>query len=262
MSDGQTQDLQDLAAAYALGALSEAEMRRFEAGLAESDELRLELAEYREVCALLALDAPSAKPDTNGWERVRAKIARQRERELPPPAVRKVRMPLVYGIGWAAAAAGIVAVAALGVRTSRLSDELQSNTTALGRVRDSLASRVQTLDDILLANEQQFLLTSNTAPEPGIRVYWNRRDNVMVLRAFELFPPGEELVYQFWFLRDDGAVLPSATFSTAADGHGLISVPGPAEPDRLVGAAVSVEPPAGSPQPTTTPVLLGQIAMN
>ena len=45
----------DLAAAYALGALSPDEARRFEAFLATSPEAQREVAEYREVAALLAL---------------------------------------------------------------------------------------------------------------------------------------------------------------------------------------------------------------
>ena len=45
----------DLAAAYALGALSPDEAQRFEAFLATSAEAQREVAEYREVAALLAL---------------------------------------------------------------------------------------------------------------------------------------------------------------------------------------------------------------
>jgi anti-sigma factor RsiW len=46
-------------AAYALGALEPAEVHAFEAALARSPELQRELAEYRELCAVLA----SAEPD-------------------------------------------------------------------------------------------------------------------------------------------------------------------------------------------------------
>jgi anti-sigma-K factor RskA len=44
----------DLAPAYALGALSPEETRVFEGELARSAELQHAVAEYREICALLA----------------------------------------------------------------------------------------------------------------------------------------------------------------------------------------------------------------
>ncbi len=47
--------IQDLAAAYALGALSPDEVSRFEAFLATSPATQQEVAELREVAALLAL---------------------------------------------------------------------------------------------------------------------------------------------------------------------------------------------------------------
>ena len=45
----------DLAAAYALGALAPEDARRFEEFLAGSPETQREVAEYRDVAALLAL---------------------------------------------------------------------------------------------------------------------------------------------------------------------------------------------------------------
>ena len=71
---------QDLAAAYALGALSADETRRFEAFLATSPETQREVREYREVAALLALggpDAANALPD-GLRDRVLARVADQK----------------------------------------------------------------------------------------------------------------------------------------------------------------------------------------
>ena len=51
MSHPEQETLQDLAAAYALGALSAEEARRFEAYLAGSPEAQREVAEYREKIA-------------------------------------------------------------------------------------------------------------------------------------------------------------------------------------------------------------------
>ncbi|HJR51059.1 MAG TPA: hypothetical protein VJ794_08140, partial [Gemmatimonadales bacterium] len=62
MSHPEQESPQDLAAAYALGALSAEEARRFEAYLAGSPEAQREVAEYREVAALLALAGPEPAP--------------------------------------------------------------------------------------------------------------------------------------------------------------------------------------------------------
>ena len=84
---GPAQDSpQDLAAAYALGALSADEARRFETFLATSPEAQREVPEYREVAALLALAGPEAEPRSTAdlRERVLARVAE----EAPVPAGR------------------------------------------------------------------------------------------------------------------------------------------------------------------------------
>ncbi len=54
--------LRDQAAAYALGSLTAEEARSFERELARSDELQRAVAEYREICALLATARGVAPP--------------------------------------------------------------------------------------------------------------------------------------------------------------------------------------------------------
>ena len=57
--------MHDLAAAYALGALSADEAQRFEAFLATSPEAQREVAELRDVAALLALGQSEAAPSAD-----------------------------------------------------------------------------------------------------------------------------------------------------------------------------------------------------
>ena len=87
MSHPEQETLQDLAAAYALGALSPEEARRFEAFLAGSPEAQREVAEYREVAALLALGGPGGRARrpicASGCS---PRIARAHVRRVPPAA--------------------------------------------------------------------------------------------------------------------------------------------------------------------------------
>src|SRR6476660_5172453 len=82
---GPAQDsLQGLAAAYALGALPADEARRFEAFLATSPETQREVAEYREVAALLALSGADATPGDALRSQVLARVAEQKVQALAP----------------------------------------------------------------------------------------------------------------------------------------------------------------------------------
>ena len=97
--------MRDLAAAYALGALSPEETRQFEAFLASSPEAQREVAEYRDVAALLALAGPEAAPTDGLRERVLGRLSRQKTVPLPRRTNRAV---------WGALAASLVAAVGLG----------------------------------------------------------------------------------------------------------------------------------------------------
>ncbi|MBP6669869.1 MAG: hypothetical protein KA180_10525, partial [Gemmatimonadales bacterium] len=100
---GGPQDLRDLAAAYALGALDPAEARAFEAFMATSPETAREVAEYREVNALLALGTGGgATPAPELRARVVARATAARAAALAPRAPR---------LAWLALAASLVALA-------------------------------------------------------------------------------------------------------------------------------------------------------
>ncbi|MGH7629406.1 MAG: RskA family anti-sigma factor, partial [Gemmatimonadales bacterium] len=75
MSTPDDATFRDLAAAYALGALSPEEARAFEAFLATSPETRREVDEYRETAALLVLGTAEQRPAPGLRARVQAAIA-------------------------------------------------------------------------------------------------------------------------------------------------------------------------------------------
>ena len=81
MSHPEQETPQDLAAAYVLGALSTEEARRFEAYLVDSPEAQREVAEYREVAALLALAGSESAPSPDLRGRV---LARSRSASTGP----------------------------------------------------------------------------------------------------------------------------------------------------------------------------------
>jgi anti-sigma-K factor RskA len=256
MSHPEQESPQDLAAAYALGALSAEEARRFEAYLAGSPEARREVAEYREVAALLALaePEPAASPDLRN--RV---LARGRAHSSPPAlGQRRPTRP------WLALAAALVAVVGLGFGYAQLGtvrdlrQELARVGQHLERTSDRLRAREATLNAILEPGVQLFQLTASGDPDPLIQLFWDRQRHRAVLHGFRLDSVPQGRAYQLWFIKD-GAPVPSVTFRPEPTGHVLVEgIEVPAEGD-VTAAALTVEPESGSPQPTSPIRLVGPL---
>jgi anti-sigma-K factor RskA len=264
---GPAQDSpQDLAAAYALGALSADDARRFEAFLATSPEAQREVQEYREVAALLALGGPESAAQSSLppslRERVLARVADQKARSLPAaPRAAVSRSSAV----WVALAASLLLAVGLGAglvsaraKLAAVETELATRNTALAQTTQKLTEREATLSSILEPGVQMFQLTSSGDPEPGIQLFWNRQRHEAIVHGFRLKPVPAGKAYQLWFIKD-GAPVPSVTFRPEADGDAKVQgIPVP-EGGSLSAAAVTVEPEGGSAQPTTPVLLVGPL---
>ena len=118
MSGAEFGTPRDLAAAYALGALDAPEAKAFEELLARDAELAREVAEYREVAALLALAEPASSP-TDG---LRARVIAG----APPQADQPPRRRSRAGVNWMpwALAAALLLAAWMGAGRARLGARL------------------------------------------------------------------------------------------------------------------------------------------
>jgi anti-sigma-K factor RskA len=254
VTGGSEQDLSELAAAYALGALEPEEARAFEALLATSPAAQREVAAFREVGALLALGAPEAAPAADLRDRVIQRATRDKIVPLPSRTSWTV---------WAALAASLVAVAGLALNQRGLSRQLAERDSTIASLQDTLAVRESRiamreaeLNAILDPNVLLTRMGSPGTPQPVVQLFWNRRSHLILAHAFQLPPAGNQRAYQLWFIPKSGKPIPSVTFNTEASGHGLVQqIPVP-EGVELTAAAITEEPEAGSPQPTTTPILV------
>jgi anti-sigma-K factor RskA len=243
----------DLAAAYALGALAPEEARRFEAYLAGSAEAQREVAEYREVAALLALEGEQRAPGADLRARVLARVAGESGR---PPSSARRQAPL-----WLALAASLAAVAALGLSLRAARAELGDLRELLSDTQGRLAAREATLNAIFEPGVQLYQLTATGDPQPGIQLFYDRPRERAIIHAFRLRQIPEDRAYQLWFIRD-GKPVPSVTFKPEADGHARVEqIPVPAG-GQVSAAAVTVEPESGSTQPTTPIVLSGSLGQS
>ena len=256
---------QDLAAAYALGALSADETRRFEAFLATSPETQREVREYREVAALLALDGPEAAgslPD-GLRDRVLTRVSQEKTRPLQVAARGSTARP--SSVVWVALAASLLLAAGLGAgllsargRLAAVETELAARSATLDRTAQQLAEREATLNSILEPGVELYQLTSSGDPEPGIQLFWNRQRNQAIVHGFRLKPVPSGKAYQLWFIKD-GAPVPSVTFKPEPDGYAKVEHVTVPEGGALSAAAVTVEPEGGSAQPTSPIVMVGPL---
>jgi anti-sigma-K factor RskA len=254
---------QDLAAAYALGALPADEARRFEAFLATSPEAQREVEEFREVAALLALAGPEAAPAGALRDRVLARIGGRNAGTPPsssaPPSAKAGRGP------WLALAASLLLAVGLGAallsarsQLAAVERELAARGQTLAQAQRRLTEREATLNSILGPGVQLFQLTASGDPDPGIQLFWNRQQHRAVVHGYRLKPVPAGRAYQLWFIKD-GKPVPSVTFKPEPGGDVRVEqIPVPRE-GSLSAAAVTVEPEAGSAQPTSPIVLVGPL---
>ena len=96
--------------------------------------------------------------------------------------------------------------------------------------------------------------------EPVVQLFWNRKSNLLMVHTFQLTPAAASRAYQLWFIPKHGNPIPSVTFNTEPSGHGLVQQIKVPEGMELTAAALTEEPEGGSPQPTTTPFLVGTLS--
>jgi anti-sigma-K factor RskA len=262
MTNPGQESVLDLAAAYALGALSPEEVERFEAFLATSPEAQREVAEFRDVAALLALGESDAAPSADLRSRVLARIGESKVTPMPAARPSRGRVPPLY---WGALAASVLAVIGLTFSLMKARTDVGGLEGALASVRSSLAetqerlrSREATLDFIFAPSTRQYQLTASGDPQPGIQLFWDAKKNTAIIHGYAIkqVPSGRE--YQLWFIKD-GKPVPSVTFTPEPTGHVRVEKIQVPTGGAVSAAAVTVEPAGGSPQPTSPILLVGAL---
>jgi hypothetical protein len=95
--------------------------------------------------------------------------------------------------------------------------------------------------------------------EPTGKMFWDRAADRWTFFAYDLPPVEADRTYQLWLLTAAGPVS-AGTFMPGAGGVSTLQAEYALEPDQLDGVAVTEEPAGGVPQPTTTPILVGQVS--
>ncbi len=185
-------ELQDQAALYALGALDAGETAAFETALAENAELRTLVREMREASADLARTVPLRKPPGELRQRVLGEAALEKQDAvtgMTGPAGKRIRSgekstsSSAAWLPWAIAAMFLIFCGILVFDRARLQREIAEarQSTSLG----------------------QLTFVTLTSPEPGhenakVAVAWHPEKQTGVITIANMPPAGAGRDYQLW----------------------------------------------------------------
>lgn len=260
---------EELAAAYALGALEPEEIAGFEARLRGDAELRALVADLRGVSTLVAGGAPQLEPSAGLRGRV---IADMGERGLATAGQGRQGRGWLGSLPWALAA-GLAAVCVifalqmhnlgtqLEARQQRI-DELDRMAEALRAERADLKQAVATLQQSnRVANMRIAVLNAQVSADPkavAVSVWDNERQNgVVIVHHLKPAPKGKD--YQLWIIDPryptpvDAGIL---QVDDAGDGRVNFKARRPIQNANQFAVTVEVKGGSDVPTPNTT-VLAG-----
>jgi anti-sigma-K factor RskA len=235
--------LHDLADAYALDALDDAQRSRFERHLGGCPACAEDVRRYTEVVTALAM-AVAAEPPPGLRDRVLA--AATVTRQLPPEVAERRRLPSLPRSPWvprlamAGAVVGVAAAVALAVVQVSTQDRL-----------NTAQAENQAIAAVLAASDAQITsATSSVGGTATVVLSYSERKIVFTSSGLPALPSSE--VYELWLIGPVHA-RSAGLLSEASNGKTSPVLASGLQTDDKVG--VTVEPAGGTSSPTTTPIL-------
>ena len=224
-----------LSGAYVLDALDDAERAAFEEHLPGCADCTAEVAGLREAAALLADDAALTPPAS-----MRAGVLAgiRTIRPLPPETGAEVvtlrpRRTRLLGLMVAAAVVAILAVAAIAQPWHSGNGHATNPADRVVAASDAVRTEVRLPGGA----------TATVVRSPSLG------KAALVTRDMPAPPSGK--VYEVWLQHDPGGPMAPAGLMTGRGSQRLLLE---GDTANAIAAAISVEPPGGSPKPTSTPI--------
>jgi anti-sigma-K factor RskA len=282
--------VQETAALYALGALSQQEARAFDLHLKEGCEIcSAELTEFEEVASYLGTAAQSVSPPAYLGDLLTVRIEKEAARlrsvkgsviTFPEKAraVRQLigRVPLGKTLPWAAAAILLVALAYAFIswrserqsmlaildqeRTQRYksTDENANLKEELTQEKE-LSTELGQINAVLSTPQSRIISLAGQVPAPEAtgKIYWDVRGHRWVVSA-NLPPAPQGKIYQLWFVTS-AAKVSAGLIKPDKSGHGFAVLNFPPNLYGVRKTAITLEPDGGSEQPTSAIYALGDV---
>jgi hypothetical protein len=166
---------------------------------------------------------------------------------------------------WLAMAASLVAAVSLATlyQVTKERDDIRrayeftsARTSQADSLRAALDDRDRLIANITGPQVAVVTLTSGGIRTPSARMFWDQSVNAWTFVAHNLPAPKTGRVYQLWLVTAKDKIN-AGTFSPDAKGDAVVRATYNLPKDALAAVAVTDEPSAGSPQPTTTPIIMG-----
>ena len=269
--------------AFALDALDAGERDAVLAHVANCVSCQADVAALRETAAKLAYAVHPAPMPGARRDRIRARLVGRAAADRAaapdvhptPSSVILVPHPGVAGhtdrhwleskASWLALAASLVAVVSLATlyevtkERDTLRGAYQYLSTRTGLV-DSLKASVEDRDRLIanLTGPQVAVvsLASIGVRAPSARMFWDQSVDAWTFVAHNLPAPKTGRTYQLWLVTAKNKIN-AGTFTPDDKGNAVVRKTFPLPKDALAAVAVTDEPSVGSPQPTTTPIIVG-----
>ena len=239
---------EELREAYVLGALPEVDRREFEEYFAAHPGRQAEIEELSAVAGLLALSPQEQEPSPELRRRIMGAVraeAAEADAVHPRAGRRSWLAGLRETVGVRDLALAAAAMLVIGLFSWSM--------LLQGEVRD-LQGRVQGLQS--QPQGPQMITLGGAGTKQGARVELVTLDGDRAVLMAENMPPVPEgKTYQIWVIRGD-TPQPSGLFEPKGDSIAAV-VEKPVEGADAV--AVTVEPEGGSKEPTTDPMLVGEV---
>jgi anti-sigma-K factor RskA len=240
---------------YALGILPDEERPVVETHLRECADCRRELEQLRGDSALLAFSVSGPQPPLRSRKRLMAAIAKEpRLSQILQPKRSRWWRPLQLITGIAAAAIIMMSLrqnADLRHRIAGLEAYSISQQQQLLEAKDLVAS--------LTSSEAEHftLVASKTPPQPQGKAIYVRKSGTLVFLANNMPQLPPQKIYELWLIPASGPPIPAGLFRPQRDGTATVIKPPLPSGVEAKAFAITVEPEAGSPAPTSQPIMVG-----
>jgi len=234
----------DLLPAYALDCLDEEEFVSVSEHLVICEQCRTELHSFQAVADQLALAAPEATPSTEVKDRIMARVQPKKTRSLRE---KTPRLPWLQRLAaliqhsapvWGLASLLLVVV--LGTSTWMLWQ--QTHPQPMGTHSPTDAFQVVRL------------YCTKAAPNATGQIMISKDGQFASLLTGGLPIPEPDSKYQLWLIQD-GQRISGGMFSVTRDGYGSMAISVPQSLSDYSSFDITIEPAAGSPEPTGEIVL-------
>ncbi|WP_168220130.1 MULTISPECIES: anti-sigma factor [unclassified Salinibacterium] len=268
MSEHKTPE--ELAAAYALGALSAEEHAEYEAWLLETPDATADAFAYADVASTLALAAEPVEPSADLRASILAQVAMTPQlpaapaasaspvaSESPEPAESSDPVAAVptgaeqrAASRWSRGAVFLVAAAAAVLLF--VGGGVVGSLIAQGQRNDFAIEQATALAELQAAADAQQAVTEM---EGGgqVTLIWSAEQARSAIMVDEMPPAPEGKTYQLWYIRE-GDPIPDATFEAADEGKTWRVLDGAMTGGDAVG--VTLEPEGGSQEPSSDPLVV------